>query len=155
MISPFYNAEWSDHFWRRIDTGSIYSTKIKGYVGADEEAYLAWAAKLIANVPSHVEGDLVALVTPTVSDEADLKATVLRLYPQGWMGEADRYVPVALVRERLEAADLWNATAVALVSNPAMMLKVMTLKDGLDPTDPQVIELLQAVGADPEQILAP
>lgn len=65
------------------------------------------------------------------------------------------YVPVALVRERLEAADLWADAAAALMLDPAMLLKVLTLREGIASDDAQAIAWLTAVGADPEVILAP
>lgn len=65
------------------------------------------------------------------------------------------YIPVYIVRERLEAVGLWEATATALASDPAKLLKVATLHEGIDPGDPEVGALLQAIGADPAAILAP
>lgn len=65
------------------------------------------------------------------------------------------YIPVPVVRERLELDGLWDDIAALLASQPSQMLKVVTLTDGVDPADPQVIGMLQAVGADPTRILAP
>ena len=64
-----------------------------------------------------------------------------------------RYVPVATARERLEAAGKWDAL-VAAVPLPDLM-KLVTLREGLDPADPVVLGVLQAIGADPDVILAP
>lgn len=65
------------------------------------------------------------------------------------------YVPVYRVRERLEAAGLWEAVAQAVAADPAKMLKLATLQQGIDPNDPDVAALLTALGADPAAILAP
>lgn len=64
-----------------------------------------------------------------------------------------RMIPVALVRERLEAAGRYDALVQRLT--PAQVLKLATLREGVDPADPQVRGLLAAIGADPAAILAP
>ncbi len=64
-----------------------------------------------------------------------------------------RYIPVWLARQRLEEAGLWDDVSVIIFSNPAMALKVLTLESGLDVNDPQVLQVLAAVGADPAVIL--
>lgn len=66
-----------------------------------------------------------------------------------------RYVPVPLMRERLEAAGKWNALAAILAADPPTMLKVLTLARGVDATDPEAIALITAAGANPAVILAP
>lgn len=65
------------------------------------------------------------------------------------------YVPASLARERLEADGFWDEFSEILASNPAAMLKVLTLREGIDPTDPQAVMLIGACGADPARILAP
>jgi hypothetical protein len=65
------------------------------------------------------------------------------------------YVPPSLARERLEADGFWDEFSAILASNPAAMLKVLTLRDGIDPTDPQAVALIGASGASPARILAP
>lgn len=65
-----------------------------------------------------------------------------------------RYIPVWLARQRLEEAGLWDDVSAIIFSNPAMALKVLTLESGLDVNDPQVLQVLAAVGADAEVILA-
>jgi hypothetical protein len=70
-------------------------------------------------------------------------------------GGAAYYVPVSVVRERLEADGVWPAAAAAIAAEPALMLKVLTLTHGLDPNDPSVIGMLNTIGADAERILSP
>jgi hypothetical protein len=65
-----------------------------------------------------------------------------------------RYVPVYLARQRLEAAGLWEAAAEVLASQPAKMLKVLSLEAGIATNDPDALELLTVIGADPAEILA-
>ncbi|MFH5927545.1 hypothetical protein [Roseomonas xinghualingensis] len=74
---------------------------------------------------------------------------------QGGDAPGPRYVPVHVVRERLEGGGLWDDMAEALISRPAMMLKVLTLAEGIASDDPDATELLTAIGADPAEILAP
>lgn len=65
------------------------------------------------------------------------------------------YVPVSVVRERLEADGLWPAAAAALLGAPEIMLKVLTLRVGIASDDPVAIAWLQGIGADPARVLAP
>jgi hypothetical protein len=65
-----------------------------------------------------------------------------------------RYVPVPIVRERMEAAGKWDDLVAILVGQPAVMLKVLTLSEGIAPDDPQARALIAAAGADPDAILA-
>lgn len=65
-----------------------------------------------------------------------------------------RYIPVWLARQRLEEAGLWDDVSAIIFSNPAMALKVLTLESGIDVADPQVLQVLEAVGADTAVILA-
>lgn len=65
------------------------------------------------------------------------------------------YIPVPLARERLEADGFWDEFSAILASEPAAMLKVLTLRDGIDPSDPVAIALIGGSGADPARILAP
>lgn len=63
-----------------------------------------------------------------------------------------RLVPVALLRERLEAAGRFDAAAALLT--PAQILKLATLREGVDPADAEVRALLRAIGANADDILA-
>jgi hypothetical protein len=67
------------------------------------------------------------------------------------------YLPVPLVRERLEAAGAWPQVAALLFQpgNEAMLLKLLTLAEGIAPDDPQARSLIAAAGANPDLILAP
>lgn len=71
--------------------------------------------------------------------------------------EPPRYVPVATARERLEAAGKLADVAAVIDQNggTALLLRLLSLREGLSPEDPQVIFLLEAAGADPDAILAP
>jgi hypothetical protein len=64
------------------------------------------------------------------------------------------YVPVALLRQRLEAAGKWAAAAAAIAVDPATMLKLVTLQQGVANDDAQALALLRGIGADPAVILA-
>ncbi len=66
---------------------------------------------------------------------------------------APRYIPVWLARQRLEEMGLWDEVSAIIFANPAMALKVLTLESGLDVNDPQVLQVLAAVGADPAVVL--
>lgn len=63
------------------------------------------------------------------------------------------YVPAAVVRQRLQDAELWGAV-VGLMSDE-QKLWFATLQFGIDPADQTVAALLQQVGADKSAILAP
>ena len=65
------------------------------------------------------------------------------------------FFSASLARERLEADGFWDEFSAILASNPAAMLKVLTLRDGIDPSDPEAIALISASGASPERILSP
>lgn len=82
--------------------------------------------------------------------QADLEAA---LADGGVAQPSPRYVPVATVRERMEAVGLWEALVALLPMS--QLAKVLSLRDGLDANDPQVRAALAAVGADPDVILAP
>lgn len=62
------------------------------------------------------------------------------------------YVPMPLVRERLEAAGKWDAAVNAMTA--AQRLKLATLREGILNTDATAIALLNSIGADPAVILA-
>ncbi len=64
------------------------------------------------------------------------------------------YVPVPLLRQRLEAAGKWVAAATVIVSKPPVMLKLLTLQQGVANDDADAIALLQGIGADPVAMLA-
>lgn len=63
------------------------------------------------------------------------------------------YVPAAVVRERLQTAELWGAV-VGLMSEE-QRLWFATLTQGVDPADENVARLLTQVGADVSTVLAP
>lgn len=62
------------------------------------------------------------------------------------------YVPMPLVRERLEAAGKWDAAVGAMTA--AQRLKLATLREGIANNDATAAALLNAIGADPAVILA-
>lgn len=66
------------------------------------------------------------------------------------------YVPVHVARERLEAAGKWAdlATLMFAPENHDMLLKLLTLSEGIDPADPYAHAFLNAIGADPAVVLA-
>lgn len=66
-----------------------------------------------------------------------------------------RYVPVATIRERLEAQGKWEALVAILQADMPTMMKVLTLRDGVAVDDQQARGLIAAAGADPDEILAP
>ena len=67
----------------------------------------------------------------------------------------ERYVTVATIRERLEAEDRWGDLVDILKTDMALMMKVLTLRDGILASDPQARQMIAATGADPDVILAP
>lgn len=66
-----------------------------------------------------------------------------------------QYIPVYLVRERMEADGKWNQLVSILSKDMPTMMRVLTLEMGIDPNDTQARELIKAAGADPNIILAP
>lgn len=64
------------------------------------------------------------------------------------------FVPVPLLRQRLQAAGLWETAAAALAAQPAAMLHLLTLELGVTQDNAQALAMLRAVGADPADILA-
>lgn len=68
---------------------------------------------------------------------------------------APLYVPVSTLRARAQAAGIWPALAALLVTNPAKMLWVLTLDEGVNPADPDARALITAAGGDPDAILGP
>jgi hypothetical protein len=67
-----------------------------------------------------------------------------------------RFVPVAIIRERVTAAGLWVAFATALDMLPAeKRWHLLTLREGVASDDADAIALLSAIGADPDSVLAP
>lgn len=66
---------------------------------------------------------------------------------------ATQYVSVATVRERMEEAGTWDALSEILQSKPALMIKVLTLRDGIAENDQQARDLIRAAGSDPDEIL--
>jgi len=67
---------------------------------------------------------------------------------------ASWYVPVPLLRQRLEMAGKWAAAATAIMATPATMLKLVTLEQGVAHDDEEALTLLRGIGADPAVILA-
>jgi hypothetical protein len=67
------------------------------------------------------------------------------------------YIPVHVVRERMEARGSWADMVAVLFApaNQAAMLKVLTLSQGIDPADTDAHALITAAGDDPNIILAP
>ena len=69
------------------------------------------------------------------------------------------YIPASILRERMEAAGKWDAMAALLAglmaTQPGLVLKLLTLNEGVDIADPQARALVEAAGADPNVILAP
>ena len=69
------------------------------------------------------------------------------------------YIPAGVLRERMEAAGKWDAMAALLAglmaTQPGLVLKLLTLNEGVDIADPQARALIVAAGADPNVILAP
>jgi hypothetical protein len=99
-------------------------------------------------------GGIVYAVKP---DDPRLQGMEIAPYASSGAGgsaPAVRYVPVYLARQRLEEAGLWEAAAQVLVSQPAKMLKVLSLEAGIATDDPDALEMLAAIGADPAVILA-
>lgn len=72
-----------------------------------------------------------------------------------WQEPKKIYCPIALVRERLEARGKWGAAATVLMQYPALMLKALTLREGLDPEDVEARQMIAALQEDPDVILAP
>lgn len=134
-----FNYNIKDWYWIIADKDdAIYASGRASYINADDAEYLSWVA---------VGGFATRVLT-----EAEVEALLRAQYPAGWPGP--RYVPVYVARERLETMGKWGAAATAIAADPAMLLKVATLKEGLDVQDPAVLGLLAAIGADPAVILA-
>lgn len=66
-----------------------------------------------------------------------------------------RYVPVSTMRERLEADGTWAALVALLQTDMPTMVKVLTLREGVDAQDTQARILIAAAGSDPDDILRP
>lgn len=64
------------------------------------------------------------------------------------------YVPTWLIRQRLQAVGLWTQAWTALSVTPATLGWFLTLQQGVSPTDPNALALLQGIGANPSVILA-
>lgn len=62
------------------------------------------------------------------------------------------FIPASAVRSRLQAAGLWAAAVAAMT--PAQIAEFCTLEQGVSPSDPTVLALLSAIGANPAAILA-
>lgn len=62
------------------------------------------------------------------------------------------YVPMPLIRERLEDAGKWEAAVNAMTA--AQRLKLATLRQGVLNTDATAIALCNSIGVDPAVILA-
>lgn len=70
-----------------------------------------------------------------------------------------RFIPAGTLRERMEAEGLWDAMAGLLVSllpsRPGLVLKLLTLNEGVASDDPDARAMIAAVGGDPDRMLAP
>ncbi len=66
-----------------------------------------------------------------------------------------QYIPIYIVRERLEAEGNWPRLVELLSQDMPTMLRVLTLQSGIDPKDLQARALIQAIGSDPDIIFAP
>lgn len=68
------------------------------------------------------------------------------------------FIPVPLLRQRIEALGMWDAFAAYLAQNPAEMLKVLTVEVGVDPAYPALgvaFEAMDVPQAARDVILAP
>jgi hypothetical protein len=70
-------------------------------------------------------------------------------------GTVKQYIPVYLIRERMERDQTWDRMVTLLASDMPTMVKVLTLQNGIDPADEQARQLIAASGSDPNIILAP
>ena len=139
-FAPYAPRDW---YWIvRGNETRRWSSAARGYVPADDPAYLAFVDR--KGLPS------------TIASEAELW-DVLRDQAPDRLPDNQRYVSVATVRERLEAVDLWGAMVDGLIGagGYALLAKVMTLRLGILATDPQARGLLAQIGADPEIVLGP
>ncbi len=132
-------------YWKvgdRSPSARVYSSAARAYVTLPNADYSAW-----------LEAGNAATVIDT---EANLWE-VLRDQAPGQLPDEQRYVSVATVRERLEAAKLWGAMVDALIAagGHALLAKVVTLRWGILATDPEARGLLAQIGADAEIVLAP
>lgn len=66
---------------------------------------------------------------------------------------ARQFVPMGVVRDRLEAAGKWDALVAAL-SADLNVIKLLMLRDGWDPIDVEMRNVLVSIEADPGAILA-
>ena len=72
-----------------------------------------------------------------------------------------RYIPAGALRERMEAAGLWVPMAATLAGllfggtpeQKALVLKLLTLNEGVRSDDPEARALIAAVGGDPDRLL--
>lgn len=93
-----------------------------------------------------VDGQLVPMTT---SERQRAAADAARPAPR-------KYIPFWLLRERAEAAGLWPALAAAIDALPAdRRWKLASLREGIDPEDPDAIALVQAAGGQPGALLNP
>lgn len=53
---------------------------------------------------------------------------------------AVQFIPVPLLRQRIEKLELWDDFCAYLILNPAAMLKVLTLEAGVDPSYPDLVQ---------------
>ena len=66
------------------------------------------------------------------------------------------YVPLAVARERAEAAGIWDALAATIDALPAgKRMKLLSLTWGIADNDTEVRAAITAAGGDPGVILAP
>lgn len=65
------------------------------------------------------------------------------------------FIPVPLIRERMQKDGTWERMAAILQQNAAIMLEVLTLREGISVNDERAKELIRLAGSDPETILLP
>lgn len=118
-------------------------------------------------VPPHPDGFTLAERFPVAYAASCIPIPDALPVDVGWTYEGDafappaaepqpepvRYVRVAVLRRRLQAAGKWEDAVNALTN--AQLIWLVTLESGVDVTDPAVTGLLEAVGADVEATLAP
>ncbi|WP_152045511.1 hypothetical protein [Aureimonas psammosilenae] len=55
------------------------------------------------------------------------------------------FIPVPMLRQRIEKLGMWEDFGAYLAQNPAEMLKVLTLEGGVDPAYPAIIAAFEAM----------
>ncbi|WP_152048232.1 hypothetical protein [Aureimonas psammosilenae] len=90
------------------------------------------------------EGMLIA--STTLEDRDGRPAWVNTFEPIPYApSDEPAFVPVAMLRQRIEKLGMWDDFAAYLAQNPAEMLKVLTLEGGVDPTYPAITAAFEAM----------